>query len=184
MVKHAESDRSKSKFAKVEEDWVIRAATIYNEGQGSSSGPPLSLQKAIDKAQEEYHAQTGLVLKLAKSRVHRRVHGGRSRQEAADERNWLTPEEVKIVIDFAIEYANRGFALSHKRLKEHVDSILRARLGDKFPAEGVGKQWTARFVSDHPQLRTYWSRALDKSRARAVNPTTKAEYFDLLEEVI
>jgi hypothetical protein len=30
----------------------------------------------------------------------------------------------------------------------------------------------------------YWSRALDRSRARAVNPTTKAEYFDLLEQVI
>jgi hypothetical protein len=30
----------------------------------------------------------------------------------------------------------------------------------------------------------YWSHALDGSWAHAVNPTTKAEYFDLLEWVI
>jgi hypothetical protein len=74
--------------------------------------------------------------------------------------------------------------LSHRRLKEHVDQILHARLGDKFPAEGVGKQWTQHFVSDHDRLHMYWSHALDKSCTRAVNPNTKAEYFDLLERVI
>ncbi|KAJ7728731.1 hypothetical protein B0H16DRAFT_1232203, partial [Mycena metata] len=59
-----------------------------------------------------------------------------------------------------------------------------ARWGDEFPADGVGKQWTRRFVSDHHELSTYWSAPLDKSRARAVNPMTKKDYFDLLERVI
>jgi hypothetical protein len=39
-------------------------------------------------------------------------------------------------------------------------------------------------VTDHDDLRTYWSAPLDKSRARAVNPLTKTDYFDLLERVI
>jgi hypothetical protein len=185
MTKHAESDRKKQKKAsKVEEEWTVRAAEIWQEGQKSSSRPAPSLQVALNQAQKEYLDQTGKVIKLNKSRVHRRVHGGKSRQEAADDRSWLTPEETKTVVDLAIEYADRGFPLSHRRLKEHVDMILRARLGERFPAEGVGKQWTARFVSDNERLHMYWSRALDKSRARAVNPTTKAEYFDLLEQVI
>ncbi|KAJ7053688.1 hypothetical protein C8F01DRAFT_923423, partial [Mycena amicta] len=60
-----------------------------------------------------------------------------------------------------------------------------ARLGDDFPASGVGKQWTRRFVSDHSdRLHTYWSHALDKSRSRAVNETNKQEYFNLLERVV
>ncbi|KAJ7436663.1 hypothetical protein B0H11DRAFT_2206972 [Mycena galericulata] len=42
-----------------------------------------------------------------------------------------------------------------------------------------------RFVSDHwDRLQTYWSRALDKFRARAVNEINKQEYYDLLERVI
>jgi hypothetical protein len=94
-----------------------------------------------------------------------------------------SPEE-RVVIDFAVECANCGFPLSHRRLKEHVDKIARARWGDKFPADGVGKQWTTWFVSDHDELRMYWSAPLDKSRARAVNPITKKDYFDLLERVI
>jgi hypothetical protein len=65
-----------------------------------------------------------------------------------------------------------------------VDEIARARWGDKFPAEGVGKQWTRHFVSDHAELSTYWSAPLDKSRARVVNPITKEEYFKLLEKII
>ncbi|KAJ7179995.1 hypothetical protein C8R43DRAFT_848834, partial [Mycena crocata] len=69
------------------------------------------------------------------------------------------------VVSFAISLADRGFPLSHCRLKEHVDEIARARWGAKFPVDGVGKQWTKKFVSDHPdRLGTYWSRALDKSR--------------------
>ncbi|KAG0702098.1 hypothetical protein DFH29DRAFT_805429, partial [Suillus ampliporus] len=39
------------------------------------------------------------------------------------------------------------FPLNHKQLKFHVDSLLRARLGDNFPKGGVGKNWTDR--SDH-----------------------------------
>ncbi|KAJ7149854.1 hypothetical protein C8R43DRAFT_846151, partial [Mycena crocata] len=159
------------------------AVEIYQEGQGSSSNTTPSLQKALEKAQQECLDQTGKVVKISKAKLHRRVHGGKSRQEAADERAWLTPEEVEVVVGFAVECGNRGFPLSHRRLKEHANQILRARLGADFA--GVGKQWSTRFVSDHAdRLHMYWSRALDKSRARAVNPITKEEYFDLLEHVI
>jgi hypothetical protein len=185
MTKHAESIHKKQqRGAKFEEEWTLRAAQIYQEGQGSSSGPLLSLQGALERVKQECLAQTGKIVSLNTSRIHRWVQGGKSRREAADDRSWLTPDETNIVIDFTIECGNRGFPLSHRRLKEHVDQILHARLGDKFPAEGVGKQWTQRFVSDHDRLHMYWSRALDKSHARAVNPNTKAEYFDLLECVI
>ncbi|KAJ7024114.1 hypothetical protein C8F04DRAFT_881576, partial [Mycena alexandri] len=68
-------------------------------------------------------------------------------------------------VTFAIECADRGFPLSHRRLKEHVDQLARARWGTGFPDDGVGKQWTKKFVSDNcDRLGTYWSRALDKSR--------------------
>ncbi|KAJ7053425.1 hypothetical protein C8F01DRAFT_996422, partial [Mycena amicta] len=124
MPGHAKSDRAKQRdVSALEEEYTLRAVQIYQEGQGSSSGKGMSLQKAVDKAKEEcWSAKKGHV-KLSTSTVHRRLKGGKSRQDAADDRNWLTPEETNVVIDFAIEYADRGFPLSHRRLKEHVDQV-------------------------------------------------------------
>jgi hypothetical protein len=61
-----------------------------------------------------------------------------------------------------------------------VEEICRARYGDGF--EGIGQNWTARFLEKHSaRLKLYWSRPLDNSRARAVNPITKKAFFDLFE---
>ncbi|KAJ8595504.1 hypothetical protein M405DRAFT_727901, partial [Rhizopogon salebrosus TDB-379] len=62
---------------------------------------------------------------------------------------WLTQEETERVIEYSIEVAHRGFPLNHRWLKEHVDKILCARLGDSFPKTGVGKNWTDCFVEKH-----------------------------------
>lgn len=73
----------------------------------------------------------------------------------------------------------------YKLFKEHVDEICHARLGDKFPSEGVGKNWTDRFLekySDH--LKTYTARPLEEVRSRAVNPVTNKAWYDLLEEIL
>jgi hypothetical protein len=60
--------------------------------------------------------------------------GGRNREEANEHRRWLTSIEEDIIVTFTIEMGARGFPLSHRRLKEHVDRIARARLGStKFP---------------------------------------------------
>ncbi|KAJ7724118.1 hypothetical protein B0H16DRAFT_1786475, partial [Mycena metata] len=95
------------------------------------------------QAEAECLAQKKIV-RLSKATLARRVKGGRSTREAHEEQKWLTSDEERVVIHAAIDYANRGFPLSHRRLKEHVDEIARARWGDKFPADGVGKQWTRR----------------------------------------
>lgn len=54
--------------------------------------------------------------------------------------SWLTDEESEVVINYIMECGNRGFPLSHRRLREHINEILQARLGDKFPLGGVGKR--------------------------------------------
>jgi hypothetical protein len=52
--------------------------------------------------------------------------------------------------------------LGHKTLKLHVDTLLRARLGDAFPETGVGHNWTDRFVTRHADhVARYWSSSLD-----------------------
>ncbi|KAF8206209.1 hypothetical protein K438DRAFT_1756307 [Mycena galopus ATCC 62051] len=65
------------------------------------------------------------------------------------EKDESASREVKTVIAYACEVSDHGFPLSHRRLKEIVDEICHARLGDKFPAMGIGKKWTGHFVKKH-----------------------------------
>jgi hypothetical protein len=74
MTKHAESIHKKQqRGAKFEEEWTLHAAQIYQEGQGSSSGSPLSLQGALERAKQECLVQTGKIVSLNTSRIHHRV---------------------------------------------------------------------------------------------------------------
>ncbi|KAJ6581290.1 hypothetical protein B0H19DRAFT_929151, partial [Mycena capillaripes] len=61
------------------------------------------------------------------------------------------------------------------RSEEAVDKICRACIGDGFPPNGVGKNWTSRFVEKHSaRLSMYWSHPPDNKRGHAVNPETNA----------
>lgn len=99
------------------------------------------------------------------------------------EKSWLTAEETRVIIHYVVEVAACGFPLSHRRLKEHVDEICRAHLGDKFPAEGVGKCWTNQFIEKHSrELKTLWSCPLEVKHGQAVNPAMNEAWFNLVEE--
>jgi hypothetical protein len=100
-------------------------------------------------------------------------------------RAWLTDAETDVVINFIIEMGDRGFPLSHRRLKEHVDMLCRSRLGDAFPEKGVGINWTYRFAMKYrDRLKLSDSRPLEDKRGRAINPHTNEAWFDMLEETI
>ena len=77
--------------------------------------------------------------------------GGMSCEWANAERAWLLDSEANIVINFIVEMDHWGFPLSHKWLKEHVDSICSAHLGAEFSAKGVGLNWTYRFSQKHAE---------------------------------
>lgn len=132
-----------------------------------------------------FKQETGRDIKLDHSYLCRKVHSaGRTRSEANAARSWLTDEECEVVINYVVECGNRGFPLSHRRLREHVNEILRARLGDKFPVEGVGKKWSHRFIEKYSScLKTSWSTPLDSKRGRAVNEHTIKAFYDLVEHV-
>jgi hypothetical protein len=125
-------------------------------------------------------------IKLSYVTLLRRANGGRSIHEFNATKRWLTDAEEKVVSDYSLELAARGFPLSHKRLKEHVDEVVRARGGGSqiFPESGVGINWTSQFVECHHELQMHWSQRLDHSRSRAVNPITKEAFFKLFRETV
>ncbi|KDQ50064.1 hypothetical protein JAAARDRAFT_142549 [Jaapia argillacea MUCL 33604] len=143
------------------------------------------LRLVCQEFEKEHLKETGEAIKLSHATLARLVKGGVALARFNESKSWLLKEEVEQVIECARAVADRGFPSSHRRLKEHVDEICRARLGSNFPKQGVARGWTQRFVTKHSdRLTMYKPRPLDKSRARGVNPTANAAWFTLLAETL
>ena len=186
MPRHAQSQTLHAQLeSQFLHEWINIAADRYNAERQSNNRCKKGVRKICQDVQGECFVKTKRTVKLAPNTVLERAKGRKSIRDFNAEKRWMEEGEEDAVVDFVIDCARRGFPVSHKRLKEHVDLILRARLGERFPVEGVGQQWTQRFVErNHKRLSRYWTHSLDNSRARAVNPANHKAYFDLLEKVL
>jgi hypothetical protein len=94
--------------------------------------------------EKRHFEETGHQVKLCHNTILEHSKGRRSQVEYASDQEILHAEERRVVIDYLIQCAEQGFPLTHVWLKEVVDDILRARLGEGFP--GVGMNYTHRFL--------------------------------------
>ncbi|TFK19173.1 hypothetical protein FA15DRAFT_557690, partial [Coprinopsis marcescibilis] len=73
-----------------------------------------------------------------------RINSMQNIQDSNAEKAWLMKEEEEQVISAVIQHGEMGIPFSRHRLEEQVNSILRARLGNKFGKEGVGQNYIHR----------------------------------------
>ena len=187
MPGRAKSDTKKSQLArKAHDDLMAQAVEAYHIELNKRPGLKIRGAHTICKDFEALNMQaTGRYIKLSFSTLTRLTMGGKTKAMSNAKRCWLTNVEVAVVIAYIGEIGNRGFPLSHKRLKGHIDTICRACLGALFPAEGVGKNWTDHFVEKHSDaIKMSWSRPLETKRGRAVNPFTKNAFYELLGDMV
>jgi len=187
MVGWAKSDTRKLQiYRRAHNDLMDRAVSAYRAELTKPYGVKRKGARTICKDFESvYHLETGKSMKLNYSTLTRLADGGRCKAKANAAKGWLMEEEEQVVVDYIIETGNRGFPLSHKRLKEHVDEICQARHTKNFLAGGVGKKWTHRFVEKHSDhIKTSWARALESKCGRAVNPHTNEAFYTLLGETL
>ena len=127
----------------------------------------------------------GKDIKLSYSTLMRLATGGKTRAQSNAEGCWLSDAKVEVVITFIGEMGNRGFPLSHRWLKEHVNSICQAHLGDLFPVGRVGKNWTDHFVEKHSEaIKMSWSQPLETKHGWAINPFTMEAFYELLGDTV
>jgi hypothetical protein len=186
MVGHAKSDVDKANAAKkIYNTLMAQAVVAYKAEQKKPKKSRRGLRTICIDLSAVHFSETGNVIKLSHMTLKHLADGGLSREQANEARAWLLPAEVDVVIEFIIEMAHRGFPLSHRRLKEHVDIICRARLGNEFPELGVGANWTYCFSKKYAErIKISQSRPLEDKRGRAVNPHTNTEYWKILGETI
>jgi hypothetical protein len=187
MVGHSKSETKKLQIACSVSDnlmtWALHAYLL--ELQKKYPARPKGAHTICKDFETLNRQETGETIKLSYSTLIRLSQGAQLQSKANAAKSWLTGEETAVVIAYVKELASCGFPLSHRRLKEHVDDVLRARLGNKFPATGVGRNWTTRFVEKHSdQLQMLWARLLESKRGRAVNPATNEAWFTLLGDTL
>ena len=182
MPSNPSKSASKQKVDPVEKEALYTiAAALYQDELEKPVGIRKGLCKICEEVSDEHFAHTKNRITLSKSTLSDRANGLRSRLESNASRSWVTPEEAEQLINYSLEMAQRGFPLSRRQLRDHANTILRARLGDLFPEGGVGKHWVERFIAKHSdRVHLFRSRPLDKKRAAAVNPTTCEAWFTLL----
>lgn len=187
MVGKAKLEELKRRIDHKEVDGLMdRAIKLYlNEQQAQGSEKKMGYHKVCEKVKENHGKETGHTVKLNHNTLANRVKGGKSLSQFNVEKAWLTEMETQIVIDYTLECADCRFPLSHRHLKEHVDSILCACLDESFPDSGIGQNWTQRFITaHHNELKPAWAQRLDSARGCAVNATNHEEWFKLLGETI
>lgn len=164
-------------------EYMTKAVALYQH-QSESDTQKLGLRKVCTAVEKECLRERNIRIKLNHNTLRNLVNGGQLIMDFNAEKSWLTKAEADEVINYAVEVAEMGYGLDHRRLKEHIDEICRARYGPKFPETGVGRNWTNRFIEKHSdRLHMYKGRALDTQRGRAGNEVMHQRYFDLVEEV-
>ncbi|KDQ16521.1 hypothetical protein BOTBODRAFT_77380, partial [Botryobasidium botryosum FD-172 SS1] len=128
-----------------------RAVLVYQKEVASRAAglPSRGAQAVCNEFMALHKAETGENILLNHGTIINLSKGGLTKAETNAAKGWLLPKEVTLAISYIGEIGSRGFPLSHERLKQHVDEILQARIGDEFPQGGVGKRWTNRFVEKH-----------------------------------
>lgn len=154
------------------------AVERYRQELQKKDGKIKGARKICAEVEIEYKNKTGKYIPLSHATITRHANGGKPMAEFNAEKCLLSKDEEEVILGFIQETANRGFPLSHRRLREHANSIIKAR-NPSF--EGVGECWTDRFVLTHSKrIQTIWSTSLEGSRARSANPANNKEWFDLL----
>ena len=189
MAGWAKSDLTKHLAAKQLHDaWMLQAISAYCLKQAkkvSKSSPHQGLFHICVELQATCFLETGNHVKLCHMTLKHLVGGGKTHQQANVDWRWLGDGEEDIVIAFIAEIADQEFPLSHAWLKEHVDSICKSHLGDKFPLGGIGQNWTYCFAQRNAEkIKITHSCPLEDKHGHAANPHTNDAWWKLLGETI
>ncbi|KAF8594872.1 hypothetical protein BDV93DRAFT_409977, partial [Ceratobasidium sp. AG-I] len=95
---------------------------------------------------DEHERKTRQQVKISYSTIQRHYRGSRSMSEFSSSKGHLNEEEQEQVLTYLETMSARGFPLTHRRLRETIDSIIKNR-DPSFT--GVGKNFTHRFVVAH-----------------------------------
>lgn len=182
MVRALSAAERAVKLSRSREEAYKDAVAIYSEAHRAHETssdlhqpPPISLRDLAAR-------YNGLVNVTTLSRRLKRLP---SKLDDARKRTILKTEEETVIVKYLQQQAAVGFPCTHRTILEVANSILRARHErERTKFQALGKNWSARFVMrHHDEIKTYWSKSLQGTRAECVNATVIEGWNELRRRV-
>src|SRR6266496_4724977 len=124
-------------------------------------------------------------LNVSRSTLCDRMNQTKSRAQARQDMQNLTPAEEKALVRWITQVARTGFPARHSTVREMAEAIRLRRVSEinacnaeLISYEPLGKNWVSRFVKRHPQLGTARGRAIESSRIKETTPEKLRQWFD------
>lgn len=141
--------------------------------------------KAIKKSHAEVEAgtatrplslrQAALDYGVSKTTLTARWNNRKTRQEAHEHQQKIPPVQEGILVAWIQVLGRRGIPLSPATVCDYASKLAGETLGDS---------WLGRFRERHPEIKVRWTTTLEQCRARALNRTLVAEFFDIIYEQV
>ena len=121
---------------------------------------------------------------VARSTLHHRTRGRRSKEEQNQSQQYLTPSEEKAVVKFLLHMSNLGQPVRIKYIPSLAFMITRHRLHANRPLKPLGKNWARSFEKRHPDLKAKRVGALDWNRHPNNTANKTKDWFEKMEPVL
>lgn len=122
MVGRAKSVAKKQQEASEEKaEWQRIAVERYRAELEKLVKERKGARRICEEVEIEHKVQTRRSIHLNHATIIRHADGGKPLREFNAEKRWLSDEEEEMVLRFSEETAARGFPLSHRQLRKHVN---------------------------------------------------------------
>lgn len=111
--------------------------------------------------------------------LYNRINGMTSRRDSIPNSRKLTPEEESALIQYIVDLDSSGFPPRPQSIQEMANLFLTDR-----GASPVGKNWTSNFITQHPGIKTKFSRKYNYKRAQCEDPVIIMAWFELVRITI
>ena len=118
------------------------------------------------------------------STLHHRFQGRPSKQEAAQRRQYLTPDEEKAVVKFLLMKSALGHPVQIKFLPSIAFSVARQRSCLDKPSKPPGKDWAQAFQKRNPLLKARTVKPIDWNRHDKYIYEKISHWFRVIKEVL
>jgi hypothetical protein len=148
---------------------------------------PLSKESRIQMAIETYKNQkikpimkAAQLYAVPEITLHARLKGRKSRTERANGHRLKDFQES--LLKQLLEADKRGFLIRPEILRGMAQILL--HYYSQNPAAELGANWTYKFVTRHPQLRTQYSRRITYQRTKQEDPRVIIPWFQTVHAAI
>jgi len=129
-----------------------------------------AIQKAITGIKDRTYRSIDHVAKelgVSKATLHRQMNGGKSRGEAKQAAQRLTPQEEKALASWISTSTATGNPVQHDFICEMAEKLIKQHLPDEIIPQ-LGSSWVPSFLRHHHYLKTKMTRAIEATHIRNV----------------